>query len=66
MMTGKDRVSQLVEASLTGLAQLALTLGRGLVAPLFRDLRAVARWTRDAVRPAEVPDRFNTFRVVNE
>ena len=39
MMTGKDRVSQIVEVSATGLAQVALTLGLGVVATLFGDLR---------------------------
>ena len=35
MMTGADRVRHLVEASLTGRAQVALPLGLGIVAPLF-------------------------------
>jgi hypothetical protein len=64
-MASTEGVSQLVDTSFPGLAPGALTLGLGLVAPVLRDRRAVASWTMDAVRPAEVPDRFNTFRVVN-
>ncbi len=52
MMTGEDRVRQIVEASLTGLAQGALTLGLGIVTPLFDNLRTVTRWTLDTVGPA--------------
>src|SRR2546426_194060 len=33
MMTGEDRVRQIVEASLTGLAQVALTFGLSIVPP---------------------------------
>jgi hypothetical protein len=39
MMTGKDGVSQIVEASFTGRAQRALTLGLGVIVPLFGHLR---------------------------
>lgn len=66
MVAGKDRVSQIVEAPLTGLTQIALTLGLGFVAPLFRHLSTVASWTLDAVRPAYVPDGLKTFGVVDE
>lgn len=63
MVPGKDRVSQIIEAPLTGLTQVALTLGLGLVAPLFRHLRAAASWALDTVRPAYVPDGLKTFDV---
>ena len=52
MMTGKDRVRQIVEALLTGLAEVALTLGLGIIMPLFGNLRTVTRWTLDTVGPA--------------
>ncbi len=52
MMTRKDGVGQIVKASLTGCAQITLTLGLGVVTPLFRHLRAVARWTLDTIGPA--------------
>ena len=52
MVTGKDRVRQIVEALLTGLAKVALTLVLDLVTPLFGDLGTVTRWTLDAVGPA--------------
>ena len=52
MVTGKDRVRQIVEALLTGLAEVALPLGLGIVTPLFGNLRTVTRWTLDTVGPA--------------
>jgi hypothetical protein len=66
MGTGNERVSQILKAPLTGLTQGALTLGLGLVAPLFRHLRTVASWALDAVRAAYVPDGLKTFAVVDE
>jgi hypothetical protein len=66
MMTGKDGVSQVVEASATGLAQIALTLRLGVVAALVRDLRTLTRWTMDAVRPAQGTDGLKAFGVVDE
>ena len=66
MVTGKDRVGHIVEAPLTGLTQVALTLGRRLVAPLFRHLGTVTSWTLDAIWPAYVPDGLKTFDVVDE
>jgi len=52
MMTSKDRVGSIVEVAATGLAQVALTLGLGVVTTLFGDLRAVTGWTTDTVWPA--------------
>ena len=52
MMASKDGVSQIVETSFTGLAQLALTLGLRVVAPLFGDLRALTIGTLYPVWPA--------------
>jgi hypothetical protein len=66
MMTGKDGVSQVVEASATGLAQLTLTPRWGVAAALVRDLRTLTRWTMDAVRPAQGPDGLKTLGVVDE
>ena len=66
MVPSKDRVSQIIEAPLTGLTQVALTLRLSLVAPLFRHLSTAASWTLDAVRPAYVPDGLKTFAVVDE
>ena len=39
MMAGKDRVRHIVKASLAGLAQGALTLGLGVVEPLFSNIK---------------------------
>ena len=52
MMAGKDRVRQIVKASLAGLAQVALTLGLGVVEPLFSNLKTITPWTIDTVWPA--------------
>ena len=52
MMASKDGVSQIVETSFTGLAQVALTLGLRVVAPLFGDLRALTMGTLYPVWPA--------------
>jgi hypothetical protein len=52
MMTGKDRVRQIVKTSLAGLAQVALTLGLGVIAPLLRNLKTITAWTTDTVWPA--------------
>ena len=66
MMPGKDRVRQIVKTSLAGLAQVALTLGLGVVASLLSDLKTLTTWTTDAVWPAEGADGLKTFGIVNE
>lgn len=65
-MASKDRVRQIVEASLTQLAQIALTLGLSVVSPLFDDLRAITAWTPHTVWPTQVPNGLKTFGVVDE
>ena len=52
MMTGKDRIRQIVKASLAGLAQVALPLGLGVVAPLLSNLKTITAWTTGTVWPA--------------
>ena len=59
-------VCQIVEAWLTGLAQIALTRGLGVVVPLFRHRRAITRGTMDTVRPAQATNGLKTFGVVDE
>ena len=66
MMTGKDRVRQIVKASLTGLAQVALTLGLGVIASLLGNVKTITMGTRDTVWPAEGTDRRKTFGVIDE
>jgi len=66
MMASKDGVSQSVEPSFTGLAQIALTLGVRVVAPLCGDLRALTMGTLYPVWPASATDGFNTLGVVDE
>ena len=61
MMTGKDRVSQIVEASLTGLAPGTLTLRVSLVAPLFGNLNTVTSGTTDPVWPTQGSDGLKAF-----
>ena len=52
MMAGKDRVRHIVKASLAGLAQVALTLGLGVIAPLLGNIKTITMGTRDPVWPA--------------
>jgi hypothetical protein len=52
MMASKDRVRQIIKASLTGLAQVALTLGLGVIAPLLGNIKTITMGTRDTVWPA--------------
>ena len=52
MMAGKDRVRHSVKASLAGLAQGALTLGRGVIAPLLGKIKTLTMGTSDPVWPA--------------
>jgi hypothetical protein len=65
MMTSKERVSQIVKAPFTGLAQIALPLGLSGVAPLFGDLWTVAIGAPDAIGPAHIADGGETFSVVH-
>lgn len=65
-MVGKDRVRQIVEASLARLAQVALTLGLGIVSPLFDDGRAITAGTPHTVWPTQATNRLKTFGVVDE
>ena len=66
MMTGNDRVGHIVNAWLTGLAQLTLTFGLGIIAPWLGHLSAITRGTMDTVRPAQVTNGLKTFGVVDE
>jgi hypothetical protein len=52
MMTGKDRVRQIVKTSLAGLAQVALPLGLGVITPLLSNLKTITAWTTDTLWPA--------------
>jgi len=52
MMTGKDRVRQIVKASLAGLAQVALPLGLRVITPLLGNLKTITTWTKDTIWPA--------------
>ena len=52
MMTSKHRVGSIVDVAAPGLAQVALTLGLGVVPTLWGDLRAVTTCTTDTVWPA--------------
>jgi hypothetical protein len=51
MMAGKDRVGQIVKASLAGLAQVALTLGLGIIASLLGNLKTITMGTKDTIWP---------------
>jgi hypothetical protein len=66
MMPGKERVRPIVKASRTGLAQVALTLGLGVVASLFSHRKALTTWTTDTVWPAEGADGLKTLGGVDE
>ena len=66
MMASTDRVRHIVEASLTPLAQRALTLGVSVVSPLFGALRALTAWTPHPVGPTQVPNGLKTLGVVDE
>lgn len=52
MMASKDRVSQIVETSFTRLTQVTLTLGLGVVVPLFDDLWTLTMWALHPIWPA--------------
>jgi hypothetical protein len=52
MMAGKDRVRQIIKASLAGLAQVALTLGLGVIASLLGNIKTITMGTKDTVWPA--------------
>jgi hypothetical protein len=52
MMAGKDRVRQIVKASLAGRAQITLPLGLRVVMSLLRNLKPLTPWTTDPVGPA--------------
>ena len=66
MMAGKDRVRQIIKASLAGLAQVALTLGLGVVTSLLGNVTTITLGTRDTLGPAEEADSLKTFGVVDE
>ena len=52
MMAGQDRVGQIVKALRAGLAQVALTLGLGVITPLLGNIKTITMGTRDTVWPA--------------
>jgi len=65
-LIGKERVRQIVQPSLAGRAQRALTLGLRVVASLLRNLTTLTPWITDTLWPAEGTDGFKTFGVVDE
>ena len=66
MRTGKDGVSRVVEASLTGLAQVALPLRLSLDAPLLGHLSTVTSGTTDTVWPTQGSDGLKALGVVEK
>ena len=65
-MPGEDRIGQIVEATVTGPALVALPLRLGLIPALLDDLAGVAVWAADALRPAEVADHLVALGVVGD
>jgi len=66
MRAGNARVGPLVQASLAGLAQGALTLGWGVSAPWLGQINTIPMGTGDTVWPASGADRLNPCGVVEE
>ena len=66
VMAGEDRAGQVVEAFLTGLALVALSLRLGRIVPLFRNPRRVAMGTGYTLGPAQLADRLEALMVVDE
>jgi len=65
-MTSTNRVGSIVEVAATGLAQVALTLGLGVVTTVVGDRSASTGWTTDAVWPTEGTDGLNALGVIDE
>src|SRR6476620_6800055 len=66
MVTGEDRVGQVVEPPATAVALVALPLGLGVVTPVPGNLGGVAPGASHAVRPAHGPDRLEALGVVDK
>ena len=65
-MPGKDRPRQIVEASATRRALIALTRWLRVVMPLLGHVRAVTNRTVYPIRPAQGTDGFKAFGVVDK
>src|SRR3954466_14488119 len=66
VMTGQHRVRQIVETSMTGLAERTLPMRLCLVTAIAVDGRAVATGTAHAIRPAMLAHQFETLGIVQQ
>src|SRR3954470_21517962 len=66
MVTGEDRVGQVVEATTARPALVPLSLRFGVVSPLLDHLSGIAAGAVDAVGPPELADHLVALGVVGD
>jgi hypothetical protein len=66
MESGKNGVSQIIEACVTVATLIALTCRFRVIKAALDDLCGLTRWARDAVWPAQLADGLITLHIIDQ
>src|SRR5437899_6756715 len=66
MMSSKDSVSQVIQASVTVVTLIALTGWFRVIKAAFDHMLRLTRGTLDAIRPAQLTNRLITLHIIDE
>src|SRR5262249_22335228 len=66
MMSGKNRVGQIIEAFVTVVTLIALTSWFRVVKATLDDVLRLTRGARNAIRPAQLADGLIALGIINE
>src|SRR5713101_385596 len=66
MMSGKDRVGQIIKACVTVVTLITLTGGFRVIKATLDDLFRLTRGARNAVGPAQLADGLITLHIIDE
>lgn len=64
-MSCENRIAQVIEAFVTSLALITLTLGLSLIKSPLDDLFGLADIANDAFRPSKLAQGFKTLGIIN-
>src|SRR5215471_1386488 len=66
MMSGKNRVGQIIEACVAVVTLIALTSGFRIIKAALDDVLRRTRWTGDAIWPTQLAHRLITLDVIDQ
>ena len=65
-MSSKNGIRQIIETCVTVVTLIALTRSFRVIKATLNDLFGLARWTRDAVWPAQLADGLITLHIIDQ